>query len=116
MWAHIISTILGLWLMAAPAVLRYDRLAADNDHIVGPLAAAFAAVAMTEITRPVRRVNVLCGGWLLAAPWVLHAPAAAIVNDMIVGILLIGLSFVAGRVNGKYGGGWSTVWRSQRST
>ena len=33
MWAHVLAAGLGIWLMAAPAVLGYSGIAAHNDHI-----------------------------------------------------------------------------------
>ncbi|MBW3591891.1 MAG: superinfection immunity protein [Actinobacteria bacterium] len=56
--------------MAAPAVLSYGPPAADFHRIVGPTAAAAAAVAMAQATRSLRWVNLLLGwtiiGWIIA--------------------------------------------------
>ena len=112
MWAQVINALLGLWLMAAPAVLGADKTIANNDHIVGPLIASFAIISWWEATRVVRLYNVPLGLWLLVAPWVLgYDNTAAIVNDMLVGVVVIGLSFVKGKVEGKFGGGWSAIWK-----
>src|SRR4051812_44898861 len=117
MWARLIHLCLGVWLMAAPAVLGYAGAARTNDRIAGPIAAALAAVAVSEVTRPLRRANVPVGAWLLIAPWVLHydgggsysSGGAATANSLIVGTLLIALSLVRGTVKGRYGGGWRVV-------
>ena len=101
-------------LIASPAALRYGGAAAVNDRVTGPLTATLAAVAVSEVTRPVRRANVVTGAWLLAAPWVLGAPPAATWNALLVGAALVGRSFAGGRVTGHYGGGWSAVWRRPR--
>ncbi len=109
MWARIANAALGIWLMAAPAVLGYGGAARTNDRIVGPIAAAFATIAIWEVTRSVRFVNVALGGWLLLAPWILgHAPAAT-VNSLVVGALLIGFALVRGTVEQRFGGGWSAL-------
>lgn len=112
MWARALNTALGIWLMAAPAVLGYGKPASIHSHIAGPLAATFAIVAIWETTRQVRRLNLLLGLWLLVAPWILggHPPAAA-ANSMAAGVLLAALSLVRGRISQQYGGGWSAVWR-----
>jgi hypothetical protein len=110
MWARVASVLLGLWLMAAPAVLGYGRLAADNDHVIGPLVVAFATVAMSAVLRSLRWVSVALGGWLLLGPWLLGHPPLALVNDLVVGLLLIALAFVRGSVGDQLGGGWAALF------
>lgn len=108
--ARVANVVLGIWLMAAPAVLGYGGLAADVDHVVGPLAASFAIIAMSGVTRPLRRVNTVLGAWLLLAPWILGYGGTATVNSLLVGVLLIAFSLVRGEVGDRFGGGWSTLW------
>ena len=113
MWAQIINAVLGIWLMAASAVLGYGAPAQTNDRIIGPVVATFAIVACWEATRPVRRINILLGLWLLAAPWVLgYGAGPAMFNTLAVGLLVTALSFIKGTVQGRYGGGWSALWKS----
>jgi hypothetical protein len=112
MWARIVNTAAGLWLMAAPAVLGYGDPAQFNDRIAGPLAVTCAFVAIWEATRPLRRVNLVIGAWLLLAPFVLgYGATAPIVNSIAVGVVMIACSFVKGTVENRYGGGWSMLWR-----
>ncbi|HEX5385691.1 MAG TPA: hypothetical protein VFW66_03205 [Gemmatimonadales bacterium] len=113
MWAQAVSALLGIWLMAAPAVLGVGGGARDNDLVVGPIAAAIGIVAVSEVTRPVRRVNLVIGLWLVLVAWAFGGGAAARVNDAAVGLLLIGLATVRGRMGTAYGGGWSTLWRTR---
>lgn len=101
--------VLGIWLMAAPAVLGYGGAAETNDRIVGPLAASFAIIAVGEATRDVRRVNLVLAAWLLVAPWVLGYPSDATVNATLAAILLGALSFVRGRVRERFGRGWRVL-------
>ncbi len=111
MWAQIINTLLGLWLMVAPVVLNYGKTGTNNCHITGPLIASFAFVACWEVIRPVRKINLLSGLWLLAAPWVLgYVETLPIVNDMVVGALVLGLALVKGTIEESYGGGWKAAW------
>lgn len=112
MWARLASAAVGLWLMAAPAVLAYGAPAATNDRIVGPVAATFAVIAIWEVTRALRRVNLLLGLWMLAAPWLLGSyPTDATLNSMAAGALLAAFSLFRGDIAQEYGGGWSAVWR-----
>ena len=111
MWAQVINTLLGIWLMAAPAVLAYGKPGSVNDRIVGPLIATFAWIAVTEVTRGCRFVNVLLGGWLIIAPIVLgYHDAAPVWNSVCVGIVVVVLSFVRGKVKASYGGGWRSLF------
>lgn len=110
MWAQILSAILGIWLMAAPAVLGYIGPARTNDHIVGPVAAAFAIIAVWEVTRELRWVNLAIGAWLLIAPLVLSYPTVPTVNSLVVGVLLGALAFFKGDIHQRFGGGWSSLF------
>jgi hypothetical protein len=110
MWIRVINIILGIWLMAAPAVLDYGEPARTNSYIVGPLAASFATIAIWEATRSVRWVNVVLGLWLIVAPLVLGYRGSAAINGLIVGPLLAVLALLPGKITGRYGGGWSALW------
>ena len=111
MWAQAINVLLGLWLMAAPAVLGYADPARTNDHIVGPLVATVAAIALWEVTRPMRWINVALGLWLLVAPWVLgYGEAGVTLHSFAVGAPLALLAPVRGRITQRFGGGWSSLW------
>lgn len=114
MWPRIPNMILGLWLMAAPAVLGLpaNHPAATNDRIIGPLVVTFAVVAMSEITFPLRRANYLLGAWLLIAPWVLGylgGPISAIINSLVVGVLIVGFARIPGKRSHYLAGGWSSL-------
>ncbi len=114
MLARCLNIILGLWLMVAPAILGLagDDPAAINDWIVGPIAATFATIALWEPTRSLRFANLVLGLWLVVAPWLLgYDDTLAILNDSVVGLLLFAFATVRGATNGRYGGGWSAVWR-----
>jgi hypothetical protein len=113
MWAQVINAVIGIWLMAAPQVLGYQGAAADNDHIFGPVIATFGIVAIADCTRNVRLFNVPLGAWLLLAPWILgYESTTSIVNDMVAGLLIMGLALIKGKVNARFGGGWSSLWQS----
>lgn len=115
MWAHIINAALGIWMMAAPAVLGYGDPAQVNDRIAGPLIAMFAVIAWWEATRPVGRWNLALGLWLCIAPWLLGYEAAAPrIQSLLVGLIVAGLSLVTGTVKKRYGGGWSALWNEER--
>lgn len=112
MGPRLANTVLGIWLMAAPAVLGYGDPARTNDRITGPVVATFALIAIWETTRSLRWCNLLAGLWLLAAPFVLGGySGGALANSLAVGALLIAFSLVRGKITKSYGGGWRAVWR-----
>lgn len=114
MWARIASIAVGLWLMAAPAVLGYAGAAEVSDRIAGPFAVTFAAIAIGESVRAVRSWNVPVGLWLLIAPLILDHPAAAAFSSALSGVALVAVSAVRGRVGHRFGGGWRALRRPER--
>ncbi len=78
---------------------------ADSDFLVGPLVAVTAVIAMAEVARPVRFLNVLAGAWLIAAPFLLGgATTGSTASDVLAGTALIALSIPRGPVRERYGG------------
>jgi hypothetical protein len=109
MGALITGVVLGVWLMASPAVLGYDGAARVSSIIAGVLAATMSWVALSEVTRPVRRLNVATGAWLVISALVLPQPLMAAINAAAVGALLAILGARPSKTEGRYGGGWSSL-------
>jgi hypothetical protein len=103
-WPLAISAALGVWLMFAPDVLGSRGAMADSDHLVGALVIVVAVIALAEVARPARFLNIILGAWLLAAPWLLDGGSiTARANSAIVGALAIILSLPLGRLRDHYG-------------
>ena len=99
------STVLGLWLMVSPSVFGTQAAAADSDHLAGALVVTIAVIAMAEVVRAGRFLNVLLGAWLVFAPWLLGGGGAgARWNDIVVGAAIVALSVFRGNVRERYGG------------
>ena len=112
MWAHVLTTALGFWLMASPAVLGYAGAAATHHYLLGPMVATVAWVACSEATRELRRVNLLLGPALILAPLLIsYDGAAAWVNGVATGTLVGLLAMVRGARRTRMGGGWTVLWR-----
>ena len=104
-WSLLLSAALGVWLMFAPAVLGSRGALADSDHLAGALVVTFAVIALAEVGRALRFVNLLLGAWIVAAPWLLGgASTAARWSDAIVGALVILATLPRGPVRQRYGG------------
>lgn len=114
MWVQVLSTLIGLWMMAAPSVLNYRGTAWLNDSILGPIVATNATIAIWECTRALRWLNLPIGVWLLIAPWVFGYETAPLLNSLACGLLLIVFSRVKGEIHRRFGGGWSVLWGKPR--
>lgn len=109
MVARLASAALGVWLMAAPAVLGYGDPARTADRIAGPVVFALGFVGAWPVMRSLRRAELVAGVWLVLAPWVLGYNAVPFINGSIAGLLLAALSFAGGETGRSFGGGWSAV-------
>jgi hypothetical protein len=76
-WQLAAASVLGAWLMFTPLVFGTTGAMADSDHIVGGLVITVAIIAMAEVARPLRFVNVGFGLWLVAAPWLLSGAGSS---------------------------------------
>jgi uncharacterized membrane protein len=90
--------------MLAPSVLGSGGTAAHSDHVVGALIVTTAVIALADVGRALRFVNVLFGAWVIAAPWLLGgATSASRWSDAVAGALVILLSLPRGPVGERYG-------------
>jgi hypothetical protein len=108
----VVSALLGVWLMAAPAVLGYHGPERTSDRIVGPIVAALSIVAASAVMRALRWAVLPAAVWLVLAPWVLGYGGGAKLGSILVGLALAALAPVRGRVAGRFGGGWRALFRS----
>lgn len=103
-WNLLASVALGIWLMLAPARFASIAPAAHSDHLVGALVVTVAVIALADVGRTVRFVNVLFGLWLMLSSWVLAgATAASRWNDVVAGGLVLFLSLPRGKIGESYG-------------
>jgi uncharacterized membrane protein len=103
-WNLLVTVGLGAWLMLTPAALGSVGVAAHSDHLVGALVVTTAALALADVGRTLRFLNVLFGAWVIAAPWILGgATPASRWSGAIVGALVILLSLRRGPVGERYG-------------
>jgi hypothetical protein len=103
-WNLPLCAALGIWLLAAPAVLGATGSAAAADYLVGALIVTWAVIAFGEIARPVRLLNVLMGLGIAAAPWLLEGDTTmSRWNDVLMGAAVIGLSLPRGQIVSRFG-------------
>jgi hypothetical protein len=105
-WSLWLATGIGVWLMFAPAAfgISIDQPAADSDHLVGALIIVVSIIALAEVARPARFLNIPLGLWLIVAPWMLPgATAASQWNSALMGAAVIAASVPLGRLRDHYG-------------
>ncbi len=103
-WNLILSFLLGIWLMASPALFKSHNVLAMSNYIAGPFVATVSVIGLAEACRSIRFVNILLGICLALIP--LFAPvkdAPNLVNNILVGLLVIGLSLPKGKIKERYG-------------
>ena len=74
-WTLLVATLLGVWLMFTRLVFGTAPPLADRDHLIGALVITVAVIAMAEVARPLRFINVAVALWLIAAAWLRKEPA-----------------------------------------
>lgn len=80
---------------------------AHSDHLVGALIITVAVMAMAEVGRPLRFINVGFGAWLIAAPWVLDGGfATGSTAGAVTGLAVIALSLPRGKRSQQHYGSW----------
>lgn len=103
-WNLLVTAALGIWLMIAPFAFGSTGTAAHTDHLIGALIVTAAAIALADVGRTVRFINVLFGALIIVAPWILGgATQGGRWNDLVIGVLVILLSFPRGKIGDLYG-------------
>lgn len=107
-WPLLASTAIGIWLMVSRVLFDTSGALADSEHLMGALIVTIAVIALAEVGRPLRFLNMLIGSWLIASPFALEgaAPTLGIVNDVACGLIVIALSLPRGRRSKESHGGW----------
>ena len=112
--AQLIASVAGLVVMMTPSLAGYEGLAADIDHVIGPLAIAVGIMAASQILRPLRWLQVGLGGLLLGSMFFVMRPPAGLVAVSLATATLILTAIVRGSLDVNFGGGWSSLWREEK--
>ena len=116
MIAQVIAAAVGIGVMAAPSLFGYGGLAADIDHVIGPLAASIGIMAASQILRAVRWVHLGSGVVLLVSVVLVDRTGVASACIAGAGVVLVGAAFVRGQLEVSFGGGWSARWKDDTTT
>ena len=103
-WNLVVSIAVGSWLMASPSLLQITGALAMSNFILGPMILAFSVIALSEVFRAVRFVNIPLGLGLILVPCFLSSsPLVAIGNNSVSGLLVIALAWRKGKISQCYG-------------
>lgn len=105
-WTLVVSTILGIWLIFAPAVFELPTKATPSDifHLAGSLIVVVSVICMGEVVRRGRYINILLSLVVGGVPWFLE-DSTVILNicGTITALIVAGLSIPTGSITEKYG-------------
>jgi hypothetical protein len=106
----VVVAALGVWLMAAPAVFQTQGLSANINYVLGTAVWAIAIIALAEVARGIRFVNIALAIALMVLPWLIDGSNSAGMatmlsnfNNLVVGALVIVLSIPPGKIKNTYG-------------
>jgi len=109
-WTLVASAVLGAILMFTRLLFGTEPPLAHSDHLVGALIITMAVMAMAEVGRLLRFINVAFGLWLIAAPWVLDGGSAVgSAAGVAIGIAVVLLSLPRGRRSAEHYGSWDRL-------
>lgn len=111
-WSLTAVTVLGLWLLAAPAAFGVDirTAGADIAHIGGAFVVVIAVVAMAEVVRSLRWLNVAAGLTLAAVVFFTGAGPGYSITMVFTGLVIALLSLPRGQIAETYGD-WKRLTR-----
>lgn len=103
-WTLVATGAIGIWLMGTRLTLGTEGPLADSDHLIGALVITVSVMALAEVARATRYLNVVLGVALIALPWILEggSPLAQLAG-VTTGISLVVLSLPRGKINQSYG-------------
>ena len=109
-WTLVASALLGAFLMFTRIVFGTVPPMANSDHLVGALIVTFAVMAMAEVGRTLRFVNIGFGLWLVFAPWLLAgASTFASWVGVLIGLSVVALSLPRGKSSSEHYGAWDRL-------
>nr|WP_298111392.1 vitamin K epoxide reductase family protein [uncultured Pseudomonas sp.] len=108
-WNLTLLCLIGVWLMCTRLIYGTAGAMANSDHLMGALLLTVSVLAMAEVARPLRWLNIPIGLWLLTAPWILAGSGlGAAIGSMIAGVLIVAASLPKGPIRHRYAG-WSEL-------
>jgi uncharacterized membrane protein len=102
-WNLLLSTAIGIWLMFTPFLFSIQKPFANHLTTIGALIVTFTVIAMSEVGRSIRFINIAFASWIIVASFILKDTSGyALLIAISSGVVLIGLSFRKGKIKESY--------------
>lgn len=95
--------------MAMPSLMGMDGVAADNNHICGPIIATIGIIALWDVNKALIKVNIIIAAWLILAPLFIEHSADTAAINVVAGIVIAISSVKKRKDQYSYGGGWKSL-------
>jgi len=106
-WTLAACLAIGAFLMLTRPLLGAEGSLANTDHLVGALAITVTVIALAEVARALRFLNVPLGAWLVIGALTQSQDSGVdIVVRVVLGLALIALSFPRGPRSKEHYAGW----------
>ena len=102
-WNLLLATAIGIGFMFSPTALSIEGSLANSLTTIGALVVTFSIMAMAEVGRAVRYINIPFALWLIVAAISKHNSATELWTVLIASIILILVSLQKGKITEKYG-------------
>lgn len=104
-WNLLLLAVMGVWLLAAPAVFGIDIRtgAADVAHVGGAVIIVAAVIAMAEVARALRLVNVAAGLAVAGMALLTGSGSGYTVTLVLTGVAVAALALPRGAIRETYG-------------
>ena len=106
-WTLQASIVIGVVLMFTRLLFGTTGAMADSDHLIGSLIITNTVIALAEVVRPMRFLNIFFGFWLIIAPWILSGASFwASFWSVVFGFTIIALSLPRGKRSKEHYAAW----------
>lgn len=106
----VLTSLLGVWLIVSPYLMNSSKSVMDVGCLAGALVVTFSVIAMAEVVRIGRFLNLVPALYVLISPLLINVNAAEGANYIITAIVVIILTIPKGPIREKYGA-WSNYIR-----
>ncbi|MBS0621330.1 MAG: vitamin K epoxide reductase family protein [Verrucomicrobia bacterium] len=103
-WTLVASALIGLWLMSSPSLIPTSAAVAMSHYVAGPVLVVFSVLALPEVFRSIRYVNVLIGlGLLTSIGFCQETNLFSTIQSLLLSLFIIILALPRGKILGRYG-------------
>jgi len=110
-WNLLLSIVMGGVLMFTPTFLQINPRVANSDYIVGAVVATLSFMAIAEVFRAIRFINIALGLWTLVTTlFFLGRTDSHFLYHIIWSLVMILISIPRGKIKERYGS-WNSYIR-----